>query len=81
MVYNKRGQGEHSELEGECKVEKINICYTPKKSYTYTVYIYRITFMNTLKQSAKIILEQVKKPLHYKEITRLALEQGLFETT
>ncbi len=37
--------------------------------------------MNTLKQSAKIILEQVKKPLHYKEITRLALEQWLFETS
>lgn len=37
--------------------------------------------MNTLKQSAKIILEQHKKPLHYKEITRLALEQWLFETS
>lgn len=37
--------------------------------------------MNTLKNSAKIILEQSWKPLHYKEITRLALEQGLFETS
>ncbi len=37
--------------------------------------------MNTLKESAKIILQQAKKPLHYKEITRLALEQWLFETS
>ena len=37
--------------------------------------------MNTFKQSAKTILEQQKKPLHYKEITRLALEQWLFETS
>lgn len=37
--------------------------------------------MNTLKQSAKIILEKSKTPLHYKEITRLALEQWLFETS
>lgn len=37
--------------------------------------------MNTLKESAKIILQQANKPLHYKEITRLALEQWLFETS
>lgn len=37
--------------------------------------------MNTLKQAAKIILQQHKEPLHYREITRLALEQGLFETS
>ena len=37
--------------------------------------------MSTLKQSAIIVLEQQKKPLHYKDITKLALEQGLFETS
>lgn len=37
--------------------------------------------MNTLKDSAIIVLERAKKPLHYKEITRLALEQWLFETS
>jgi len=31
--------------------------------------------MNTLKESSKIILEKANKPLHYKEITRLALEE------
>lgn len=37
--------------------------------------------MSTLKQSAIIILGQQNKPLHYKDITKLALEQGLFETS
>ncbi len=36
--------------------------------------------MNTFKQSAIEILKKVKKPLHYKEITRLALESGILET-
>ena len=36
--------------------------------------------MNTFKQSAIEILKKTKKPLHYTEITRLALESGLLET-
>lgn len=36
--------------------------------------------MNTFKQAAIEILKKEGKPLHYKEITRLALEAGLFET-
>lgn len=36
--------------------------------------------MNKFKQAAIVVLERCKKPLHYKEITRLALEQGLLET-
>lgn len=36
--------------------------------------------MNTFKQSAIEILKKAKKPLHYKEITRLALESGILET-
>lgn len=36
--------------------------------------------MNTFKQSAIEILKKAKKPLHYNEITRLALESGLLET-
>jgi len=36
--------------------------------------------MNKFKDSAIQILEQANKPLHYKEITRLALEEGILET-
>ncbi len=36
--------------------------------------------MNTFKQSAIEVLKKAKKPLHYTEITRLALESGLLET-
>lgn len=36
--------------------------------------------MNTFKQAAIAVLKKAKKPLHYKEITRLALEDGLLET-
>jgi hypothetical protein len=36
--------------------------------------------MNTFKQSAIEILKKAKTPLHYSEITRLALESGLLET-
>jgi len=36
--------------------------------------------MNTFKQSAIEILKKAKKPLHYTEITRLALESGILET-
>ena len=36
--------------------------------------------MNTFKQSAIEILNKVKTPLHYSEITRLALESGILET-
>lgn len=36
--------------------------------------------MNKFKTSAIEILKQEKKPLHYKEITRLALEAGILET-
>lgn len=36
--------------------------------------------MNTFKQSAIEILKKSKEPLHYSEITRLALESGLLET-
>ncbi len=36
--------------------------------------------MNKYKKAAIKILQEVKKPLHYKEITRLALEKGILET-
>lgn len=36
--------------------------------------------MNTFKQSAIEILKKAGKPLHYDEITRLALEYGILET-
>ncbi len=36
--------------------------------------------MNTFKQAAYEILKTAKKPLHYTEITRLALESGILET-
>ncbi len=36
--------------------------------------------MNTFKQAAIAVLKKAKKPLHYKEITRLALEDALLET-
>ena len=36
--------------------------------------------MNTFKQSAIEILKKVGTPLHYNEITRLALESGILET-
>lgn len=36
--------------------------------------------MNTFKESAIKVLQEAKKPLHYKEITRIALEKGLLET-
>lgn len=36
--------------------------------------------MNTFKQSAIEILKKAKRPLHYTEITRLALESGILET-
>ena len=36
--------------------------------------------MNTFKQSAIEILKKTKTPLHYAEITRLALESGILET-
>jgi Holliday junction resolvase len=36
--------------------------------------------MNKFKTSAIEILRQEKKPLHYKDITRLALEAGILET-
>lgn len=36
--------------------------------------------MNTFKQSAIEILKKAEKPLHYTEITRLALESGILET-
>lgn len=36
--------------------------------------------MNTFKQSAIEILRKAGKPLHYTEITRLALESGILET-
>lgn len=36
--------------------------------------------MNKFRNAAIEILKQYKKPLHYKEITRLALEQGILET-
>jgi restriction system protein len=37
--------------------------------------------MSTLKEVAKRVLQQEGKALHYKDITKLALEQGFFETT
>lgn len=36
--------------------------------------------MNKFKTSAIQILTEQKKPLHYKEITQLALEHGILET-
>jgi hypothetical protein len=36
--------------------------------------------MNTFKQAAIEVLKKENKPLHYKEITRLALEDALLET-
>lgn len=36
--------------------------------------------MNKFKNAAIQILSEVKKPLHYKEITRLALDKGILET-
>lgn len=36
--------------------------------------------MNTFKQSAIKILKQENKPLHYNDITRMALESGILET-
>lgn len=36
--------------------------------------------MNKFKTSAIAILTEVKRPLHYREITRLALEKGILET-
>jgi len=36
--------------------------------------------MNTFKQSAIEVLKKAKTPLHYTEITRLALESGILET-
>ncbi|NLZ96560.1 MAG: hypothetical protein GX926_00980, partial [Candidatus Magasanikbacteria bacterium] len=36
--------------------------------------------MNTFKQTAIEILKKAKTPLHYSEITRLALESGILET-
>jgi len=36
--------------------------------------------MNTFKQSALEILRKEKKPLHFRDITRLALEAGILET-
>lgn len=36
--------------------------------------------MNTFKQSAIEILKKAGTPLHYAEITRLALESGILET-
>jgi len=36
--------------------------------------------MNKFKTSAITILTEAKRPLHYKEITRIALEQGILET-
>ena len=37
--------------------------------------------MNKFKTSAITILTEAGKPLHYREITRLALDKGLLETT
>jgi hypothetical protein len=36
--------------------------------------------MNKFRTAAIEILKEVKKPLHYKEITRLALDKGILET-
>lgn len=36
--------------------------------------------MNKFKTSAIVVLTEMGKPLHYKEITRLALEKGILET-
>lgn len=36
--------------------------------------------MNKFKTSALSVLTEVNKPLHYKEITRIALEKGILET-
>ena len=35
---------------------------------------------NNFKQAALIVLEKAKKPLHYKDITKVALEDGILET-
>jgi hypothetical protein len=37
--------------------------------------------MNSFKTAAILILTQERKPLHYKEITRLAIEKGILETS
>lgn len=42
--------------------------------------IYNCRDMNTFKQSAIKVLQLSKTPLHYAEITRLALERGFLET-
>lgn len=39
-----------------------------------------VSRVNKFKTSAITILTKASKPLHYKEITRLALEQGILET-
>ncbi|MEI7603977.1 MAG: winged helix-turn-helix domain-containing protein [bacterium] len=36
--------------------------------------------MNKFKTSAIEILKEANQPLHYREITRLALEKGILET-
>lgn len=36
--------------------------------------------MNKFKTAAITILSEAQKPLHYKEVTRLALEKGILET-
>ena len=36
--------------------------------------------MNKFRTAAIQILTEVKKPLHYKEITKLALDKGILET-
>ena len=36
--------------------------------------------MNKFRNAAIEILKQSKQPLHYREITRRALEQGILET-
>lgn len=36
--------------------------------------------MNKFKESAKKVLKDAKQPLHYREITRLAIESGYLET-
>lgn len=36
--------------------------------------------MNKFKTSALSVLTEINKPLHYKEITRIALEKGILET-
>lgn len=36
--------------------------------------------MNSFKKAAIVVLQNAKTPLHYSEITRLAIEQGILET-